>query len=679
MTAYNNNGLKVIEQVIQPNTSVTFNFYTPNLMNATIRFENSSLVPQTTVLQITTINYKDNTPIIITLTPDRYGVYFNQKPMESITFTNTSSSVGIEIYFEYLVTQYLEPYNEIMQFITNISIVPVPNITTLFQGANNRYTGSLTNATFLSDMPLGTPVAVRQINLESTSATATGSITIPLANNLDFHDNVSPLGATINSTIASFNSDTITNQLPSSATLTDIAVNYIIIDFLFNYNITISQGGYTLQTTGSTTNIVYSGTVYAYYFNNTSSYFSNAAISSITSSNSAYTVNPTSGVTNTSGNLIFNYTQQLNSTSNLSTTLSASATISNITRTASSSTATSPFNFNINTTYSSTVISTNTTLTADLISGGDITINSGVTLTTNGYSIICGGTFTNSGTINTGVSPFTGGNESNSGTSITTSYGGSGGGGGAGEQATGAAVAGGNGGSTVSTGGSGGFVSNGGSGSTPTPPTITNTLINTWYTNTMYNYLSGAGGGGGALLSTPASSGQYGLYIQAQTINAGIINTNSSNGTNGFNSGGNSFGGTGAGGAGSLLLAYSSSYNAGTYNVNGGTGGIGAGGNSYSGGNGGNGNVITYIYTTQPISTGTNLTTNIKTTQSTAENIPNQTITWTATNCTVTPTSAITNTSGNATATVTNVSTNAKIVSSSTIATITNSVTTNLN
>jgi len=228
-------------------------------------------------------------------------------------------------------------------------------------------------------------------------------------------------------------------------------------------------------------------------------------------------------------------------------------------------------------------ISSNTTLTSDLYCN-NLTINSGVTLTTNGYNIYCEGTFTNNGTINTNY---------NSATSITTSYGGSGGGGGAfytGSQW----FSGGNGYSTLVSGGAGGTSSseNGVNGSTPSAPSLTNSVILNWYNNGFQNYFSGAQGGYSGGNKYSGGSGGYGIYIQANEIIAGTINANGQNGES-------ADGGCGGGGGGVILLAYGSGgYTAGTYNVNGGAGGGGSGG---SGGNGGNGQVLTYNYSSQPI------------------------------------------------------------------------------
>ena len=219
-------------------------------------------------------------------------------------------------------------------------------------------------------------------------------------------------------------------------------------------------------------------------------------------------------------------------------------------------------------------ISSNTTLTNDLYCN-NLTINSGVVLTTNGYNIYCYGTLTNNGTINTGL---------NSGGSFIKSYGGSGGGGGSG----------GSGGSTLVAGGSG---SNpGGNGATPSAPTLTNNLILYWYQTGFQNYLNGAGGGGGGNTFGGSSGvGAYGIYIQANKIIAGTINANGQNGSAGGNIGVGG-GGGGGGGGGVILLAYGSGgYTAGTYNVSGGSGGTGTGGNG-NGGTGGAGQVLTYNY-----------------------------------------------------------------------------------
>lgn len=210
--------------------------------------------------------------------------------------------------------------------------------------------------------------------------------------------------------------------------------------------------------------------------------------------------------------------------------------------------------------------STNTTLTADVY-GKNVTINSGVTVTSDGFNFYCSGTFTNNGTIVTGNIANTGGqagNESgnpvggnitygiyiqadtidNAGTinasgqaggnaqSNVAQGGGGGSGGGVvllsyktsltqgtititgGSGGTAGTVNnsnqnGGAGGSTLSSGGAGGIGSSAtapGAGATPSAPTITNTLINTWFTNGFVNYFTGAAGGGGGGVTLPGSA-----------------------------------------------------------------------------------------------------------------------------------------------------------------------------
>jgi len=261
---------------------------------------------------------------------------------------------------------------------------------------------------------------------------------------------------------------------------------------------------------------------------------------------------------------------------------------------------------NIDITYS-----TNTTLVGDIYCN-NLTINPGVVLTTNGHNIYCSGTFTNNGTINTGSGTAGGAGGSgtatgSNGTSITTSYGGSGGGGGGVVSGYGSA-GGGAGGSTVAAGGGGGGNNNpGGNGSTPAAPTLSNSTIQTWYNNGMQDYLEGAGGGGGGAVAGSGGwasggsggSGGAGIYIQANQIIAGTINANGQNGGGGASGHPGWAGGGGGGGGGAIVLAYGSGgYTAGTYNVSGGSGG----GGTASGGSGGNGQVLTYNYSTPPIS-----------------------------------------------------------------------------
>src|SRR5579863_5585154 len=260
--------------------------------------------------------------------------------------------------------------------------------------------------------------------------------------------------------------------------------------------------------------------------------------------------------------------------------------------------------------------SSNTTLTGDVFCT-DLTVNPGVTLTTNGFNIYCGGTVTNNGVIQTGLvgNEGTGANETPTGATgggvFPKSYGASGGGGGGSAAASlGPAQISGSGGATLVPGGTGGTEFGGScgtggpgtSGSTPSPPSITTTLIQTWYGQGIANFLAAGGGGGGAgsgnacsdIGGSAGGSGAFGIYIQANRIAAGVIETSGQAGGTGGSAGG------GGGGGGTILLAYGNGgYLAGTYDNEGGVGGA-PGANGGAGGNGGSGLVLTFDYDVSP-------------------------------------------------------------------------------
>lgn len=244
---------------------------------------------------------------------------------------------------------------------------------------------------------------------------------------------------------------------------------------------------------------------------------------------------------------------------------------------------------------------TSTSLTSTVNTSKNLIINSGVTLTTGGYSIILGGTLTNNGIIKTGQQTNfgaggVGNNNGGVGGSLTSSFAGSGGGGGGGIAF---GKSGGKGGNTIANAGAGGAPSNiGGNGLTQGAPTIDNANIITWYGG-ITTYLSGGGGGGGAgsigVNGGAGTGGAFGLYIQANNIIAGVINSNALKGANGGLI--NLAGSGGGGGGGLVIIAYKDNYTSGTYNFSGGVGGTQA----FKGGKGGNGNVLTYQYVTPPI------------------------------------------------------------------------------
>ena len=235
----------------------------------------------------------------------------------------------------------------------------------------------------------------------------------------------------------------------------------------------------------------------------------------------------------------------------------------------------------------------NTILSANVVNCINLTIDTNVVLTTNGYDIYCAGNVINHGTIITG-SEGNGGSAGQVGTSVANSFGGSGGGAGASTLTAGE-----DGGSTSVSGGTGGTTTseNGNMGSSPALPTVSNANIITWSGN-FIGYFSSAGGGGGLSGSAvTGGSGVYGLYIQASNIIAGSIIANGIAGDSGALL--SSAGGGGGGGAFVLLSYGSGGYTAGTYNTLGGNGGAGAVGYG-GGGSGGSGNVVAYDYGTIP-------------------------------------------------------------------------------
>lgn len=234
----------------------------------------------------------------------------------------------------------------------------------------------------------------------------------------------------------------------------------------------------------------------------------------------------------------------------------------------------------------------NMILAGNIATTGNVVIKSGVTLTTDGYSIIAGGTFNNSGTVdagNTGDAASLGSN----GQSYPDSFGGSGGSGGGGNSGKGA------------------------SGSTPQSPTLSGVHILAWYKTGFVNYLTGAGGGGACNLNgyagnggstivpggnlsyssgripcdvsgnSQGASGSYGVYIQANEIIAGTINANGQQAYVGKVDAG------GGGGGGVIILAYSIGYVPGIYNVSGGPA-------QQDSGAGGSGQIWRYIYGLSP-------------------------------------------------------------------------------
>ena len=283
------------------------------------------------------------------------------------------------------------------------------------------------------------------------------------------------------------------------------------------------------------------------------------------------------------------------------------------------------------------VFSSSTSLTSDLKTACAVTVNSGVTLYTDGYSIITAGTFTNDGTIQSSYSslsaPGYGGSSwvdcwnnkgiqnAAAGNAGGTIGGGGGGGGGGNYFSFGSCgnhylvnEAGASGGG----GASGGSPTGGGGAAGTTPsyaPSNWETTISTWYSSGMNSYLyGGAGGGGGSDSVVGYSSdgavgglGASGVYIQAGSIdNAGTINTEGQNGYHSTCQGTYVAGGAGGGGGGGgVILAYNGVLTEGTILTSGGTAPFQScsgwnGGGGGGGGAGGSGQIVTYNYGNSP-------------------------------------------------------------------------------
>ena len=246
------------------------------------------------------------------------------------------------------------------------------------------------------------------------------------------------------------------------------------------------------------------------------------------------------------------------------------------------------------------VFSSSTTLTGPVYAY-NITIDSGVTVTTNDNPLIAYDYLNNGGTIVGG----------SYGSSATSSYGGSGGGGGG--NGGGAGAEGQNGYATQVAGGTGGTgytgsAQNGGPGSTPSAPSLSASTIQTWYSNGLYNYLTGAAGGNGGTGDTGyyghSGPGSYGVYIQGYTVTAGSINVN---GANGGSMTGAPGGGAGGGGGGYIIVSYGNGgYTSGSYSYSAGSGGTGSlenGTEGVAGGNGGAGGMQAFSQEALPTAT----------------------------------------------------------------------------
>lgn len=222
------------------------------------------------------------------------------------------------------------------------------------------------------------------------------------------------------------------------------------------------------------------------------------------------------------------------------------------------------------------------TLSHDLLCT-NLTILPAATLTTNGHSILCSGTFENRGRIVTGYSGYQ---------DYPESYGGSGGGGGAGCNGIGGQ----SGYQTRALGGNGDLATSG--GASPNLPALSAERLQDWYLGGMDGYLAGAAGGGNpaARYGYTGTRGAFGVYIQAAKIVAGSIVARAPDACN--TAGCGPIDASGGGGGGLIVFAYGSGgLVPGRYEVRGGQGNHGG---CYPSGPGGNGGVATYSFGQRP-------------------------------------------------------------------------------
>lgn len=242
------------------------------------------------------------------------------------------------------------------------------------------------------------------------------------------------------------------------------------------------------------------------------------------------------------------------------------------------------------------VIAINTTITFDRYFT-NLTIDPGVTLTTNGYRIFVSGILTINGSIvnngNNAIGAAAGAGLANG--DLQGSAGGGAGGVGAGANGV---ASGNSGGGSGGNGGASGVPLAGGIGGIATAPPSNNGGIPRWYSQATYGaatgavalltyLLGGAGGasGGGDGVSAGGGGGGGGgvMSINArQLVNNGVISANGGNGAAGV--GGNA-GGGGGGGGGIIFLTRLIQSGAGLITVNGGLFGAlsGTGSNGVSG------------------------------------------------------------------------------------------------
>ncbi len=229
-------------------TNFLWSSFTPNTaLSGTIYLSNTSQIPlgSTQNVNLTFVSWIDGQQSVISLDNYKFGIFVSNLPIGNLYIQN-NYPVQISLYIQYTLKQYSDLLAPSIQNLTQLSLQPVVITPTLSAGTNFRFQGVLNN--FVSSaIPLSTSFYVLDQQAIGTSSTATGSVSIPWVSNYTETLSVPALGSSEDNTTYSFVCDSITHNLPTSATQTNSSVNWVVIDYSTNLaiaNFTISNAYY---------------------------------------------------------------------------------------------------------------------------------------------------------------------------------------------------------------------------------------------------------------------------------------------------------------------------------------------------------------------------------------------------------------------------------------------------
>ena len=234
---------KELEINLSANSSMgnTISFKPNTLVSLTLYIENTNDIPlgSTNNVTVSYIDWKYSTESNYTLDDYKYGRYFENYPIQSISFQN-NYPVQITIYLQYILKQYFDFYSPVVNDLTQLQLTPSIVTPQLMGGTNFRYYGTLANMN-LSKFPIGSTSYLMNQQVVGTSGTSTGSVSVPYTDIFTENLSVGALGTTQDTNEYPIVTDSTTIQVPSNVTSTNATMNWVQLDFYSPVALTVTS------------------------------------------------------------------------------------------------------------------------------------------------------------------------------------------------------------------------------------------------------------------------------------------------------------------------------------------------------------------------------------------------------------------------------------------------------